>query len=151
MLKHDVGERDVSWSQTSSMAFMMLPAVRLSKGNPIKQAFSSWTMDLEEAVEKPLRGSRSLILSNLCRFKPVKLVMKSTLLSQRGLLITVLKPLRGWRSLPSLITFRLLGIKRNKPDANHLTKINCSGWKQKIYQRNESHTSVTFGFFLSFS
>lgn len=52
-------------------------------------------MGLEEAVEKPLRGSRSLILNNLCRFKPAKLVMKPTLLSQRELLITVLKALRG--------------------------------------------------------
>jgi len=46
-----------------------------------KRSQDEQCQSLGEAVKKPLRGSRSLILSSLYRFGPVKLVLKTILLS----------------------------------------------------------------------
>lgn len=41
VLECDVGAEDISWHQRSSVAFKILPTIRLSMGNLMKQGFSS--------------------------------------------------------------------------------------------------------------
>lgn len=143
-------EKDILWFQISSMAFRMLPAIRLSMGNSIlkipqrkcPQAEQCWSS--EEAVKNP-REVPCLWFWWALQIGTSQAGDGNHGASPRRALVAVLKPLGGWRLLPSPVTQNSRGSRETSLMQAIWPKI-----KWKIYQRNESHRSVTlWGFFPS--